>query len=89
MKKKIVITSICIVCIAALFTVHKVLSFEADKAAKIIDKGKLLSDVYTDKARYNPKDSVNITIELDNKLNSNYSGKLNVYYKNLNKTHWY
>ena len=86
MKKKIVITSICIVCIAALFTVHKVLSFEADKAAKIIDKGKLLSDVYTDKARYNPKDSVNITIELDNKLNSNYSGKLNVYYKNLNKT---
>ena len=86
MKKKIVITSICIVCIAALFTVHKVLSFEADKAVKIIDKGKLLSDVYTDKARYNPKDSVNITIELDNKLNSNYSGKLNVYYKNLNKT---
>ena len=85
MKKKIVITSICIVCIAALFTVHKVLSFEADKAVKIIDKGKLLSDVYTDKARYNPKDSVNITIELDNKLNSNYSGKLNVYYKNLNK----
>jgi dextranase len=85
LKKKIVITSICIVCIAALFTVHKVLSFEADKAAKIIDKGKLLSDVYTDKARYNPKDSVNITIELDNKLNSNYSGKLNVYYKNLNK----
>ena len=86
LKKKIVITSICIVCIAALFTVHKVLSFEADKAVKIIDKGKLLSDVYTDKARYNPKDSVNITIELDNKLNSNYSGKLNVYYKNLNKT---
>jgi len=85
LKKKIVITSICIVCIAALFTVHKVLSFEADKAVKIIDKGKLLSDVYTDKARYNPKDSVNITIELDNKLNSNYSGKLNVYYKNLNK----
>lgn len=85
MKKKIVITSICIVCIAALFTVHKALSFEADKATKIVDKGKLLSDVYTDKARYNPKDSVNITIELDNKLNGNYSGKLNVYYKHLNK----
>lgn len=86
MKKKIVITSICIVCIAALFAVHNTLSFEADKATKIVDKGKLLSDVYTGKARYNPKDSVNITIELDNKLNSNYSGKLNVYYKYLNKT---
>ncbi|MDF2881660.1 MAG: Dextranase [Clostridiaceae bacterium] len=85
LKKKIIL-SICILfCIAAAIFAYKYKNTKSEKNL-LTSTGKLISDVYTDKARYSPKDKVTIKIELNNKLNKDYNGTLNVYFKYLNKT---
>ncbi len=68
------------------FTAYKYKNFNADDAEKILSSNGLISDVYTDKSRYNPNDTVNFKIELNNKLKKSYNGVLEVYFKHLNKT---
>lgn len=84
MKKKIIIFISVLLTISIGYTLYKYKTFKADRVSKIISRGKLIGDVYTDKSRYNPKDTVSIKIELNNKLNKNYKGTLEVYFKHLN-----
>ncbi|MBL4936543.1 glycoside hydrolase family 66 protein [Clostridium sp. YIM B02515] len=87
MKRKVILGIAIALCLGGgSFTAYKYKTFKADEAAKILSSNGLIKDVYTDKSRYNPNDTVNFKIELNNKLNKNYKGILEVYFKHLNKT---
>lgn len=85
MKKKIILGTVILLCIgSAGYITYKFKTFSAETSTRVINSGKLISEVYTDKARYNPKDKVNVKVELNNKLNKNYKGSLEIYFKHLN-----
>ncbi|MDT8717509.1 glycoside hydrolase family 66 protein [Clostridium sp. 19966] len=84
MKRKVIIACILIFCITAGYAVYKIKNFDVEASNKVCSSGKLIGDVYTDKARYSPKDKVRVTVELNNKLNKAYKGHLEVYFKHLN-----
>lgn len=86
MKKKFIAAALVILCIVGGCIVYKIKTFSVEDSTKVSKGGKLISDVYTDKARYNPKDSVNVKVELDNKLDKGYKGSLEIYFKYLNNT---
>lgn len=84
MIKKIIAIVVIIVCIGAGYIIYRFKTFDAEASTKTTNNGKLISDVYTDKSRYNPKDIVHVKVELDNKLNKKYNGSLYIYFKYLN-----
>lgn len=86
MRRKIILSIAILICISAGLALYKIEIFKPDENTKIINNSKLISDVYTDKARYNPKEPAVIKIELSNKLNKDYNGTLEVYFKHLDKT---
>nr|WP_228731341.1 glycoside hydrolase family 66 protein [Clostridium zeae] len=86
MKKRSIIAAIVVISIGGGGLAYKLKNFNAEASTKVLESGKLISDVYTDKARYNPKDSVSVKVELDNKFNKAYKGSLEIYFKYLNNT---
>ncbi|WP_243108138.1 glycoside hydrolase family 66 protein [Clostridium sp. JN-9] len=81
LKKRIILSAFIVMLIGAAAFAYKYT--KSDKNL-LTSTGKLISDVYTDKARYSPSDKVIIKIDLNNNLNKDYSGTLNVYFKYLN-----
>ncbi|MFA9397964.1 MAG: glycoside hydrolase family 66 protein [Clostridiaceae bacterium] len=86
MKNKFVISVALLLCISTGYTIYKFKTFNVEDSTKIKNNGKLISDVYTDKSRYSPKDEVHVKVELNNKLNEKYNGSLEIYFKYLNNT---
>jgi dextranase len=87
LKRRFILGTAILVCIGGIVAgvhIYKLKTFNADEETKIVSSGKLIGDVYTDKSRYNPKDKVDIKVELDNKFNQNYDGNLEIYFKHLN-----
>lgn len=84
MKKKIILGAAILFCIGSAYIIYKFRTFSAEASTRAINTGKLISDVYTDKARYIPKDKVNVKVQLNNNLNKNYKGSLEIYFKHLN-----
>lgn len=66
------------------YGVYKIKTFDVEANEKVSSGGKLIEDVYTDKSRYSPKDKVQVTVELNNKLGKAYKGYLEIYFKHLN-----
>lgn len=67
MSKKIIalILIISTAIFGALYMYRNIFSFKDDNNIVALTKGKLISDVYTDKARYYPSDKVTVKIELN------------------------
>jgi dextranase len=86
LKKRLIIAAIAVLCIGGGVLAYKVKTFSVEASTKVSEDGKLITDVYTDKARYNPKDKVSLKVELDNKLGKAYKGSLEIYFKYLNNT---
>lgn len=85
--KKIIISVLSIaIVISVIFFAYKYSHFEPDAVSKCEYEGMLIKDVYTDKARYKPKDIVDITVSLNKNFNKTQEGKLNIYFKYLGKT---
>lgn len=86
MKKRLSIIAAVLICIFIGYFVYRFLSFRPDKVSAIKYEGKLIEDVYTDKSRYNPNDTVNLYIKLNKKFEKSKTGTLSVYFKNLDST---
>jgi dextranase len=67
----------------ALYMYRNIFSFKDDNNIVALTKGKLISDVYTDKARYYPSDKVTIKIELNNELQEDFRGTIYIFYKHF------
>lgn len=85
MKKRLILGLVLLVCLSVGYTIYKTGILGQIINFKKTNADMLISDVYTDKARYNPKDSVKVTIDLNNKLGKNYKGNLTVNFISLNK----
>lgn len=88
MSRKIVITLVLIVVGIAVGEIAYVAttSFINNSYVALMAKGKLIGDVYPDKARYYPGDKVTIKIKLANKLHKDFSGVIYIFYKHLENT---
>jgi dextranase len=84
LKRRIILSTVILLGIIAGYEAYRFKNFSAETSSKIVYQGKLISDVYTDKPRYDPKDKVNVKIELDNKLNKKFNGSVEIYFKHLN-----
>lgn len=85
MKKKILIYVGGILIIFTLYFIYTLRIVKVDEMKVVSNKGKLITDVYSDKSKYNLKENVNITIEMENKLNKNFNGRIDIFYKYLDK----
>lgn len=83
MKKKVCLIVLAFVSILAGYFAYRFLSFRPDKVNAIKYENNLIEDVYTDKSRYNPKDTVSIYIKLNKKFQKARKGALTVYFKKL------
>lgn len=86
MKKKIGIIVVVLVGVFIGYFIYRFLSFRPDKVSAMKYQDNLIEDVYTDKSRYSPKDTVNVYIKLNKKFEKARKGTLSVYFKNLNNT---
>lgn len=85
MKKKIIMSIGGILIIFTVCFLYALNIVKADETKVIYNKGELINDVYTDKSKYNLNENVNITIEMENKLNKNFNGTIDIFYKYLDK----
>lgn len=88
MNKKIIALILLILAagFGTFYIIESVFGFNDDGNINVMEKGKLISDVYTDKARYNPGDKARIKIELSNKLKENFRGSIYIFYKHIEST---
>lgn len=85
MKKKILLSISGILIISAVCFLYNLNIVKVNNMKNISNKGKLINDVYTDKSRYNLNENVKITIEIENKLNESFNGRIDIFYKYLGK----
>ncbi|MGH4126017.1 MAG: glycoside hydrolase family 66 protein [Clostridium sp.] len=84
-KKKFIIVIILILTAAGLLFIGKsYLKSNPDNIA--IYQDMLIMDVYTDKSSYKPHQEVYYVVKLKNDLEVDYSGKLRIYFKHLDKS---
>ncbi|SKA93059.1 dextranase [Caloramator quimbayensis] len=86
MKKWITAVISSIILILFIYSVYSIRNFAVDGNNKVLYSGKILEDIYTDKARYNPNDTANINIEVKNTTNKDFNGIVYLYLKHLGKT---
>lgn len=88
MKKKKIIITICIAAgVIALGSFAAYRFFRDTRKVSVIEnKNSVLLDMYTDKSRYAPSDTVNFKIKLSDKSKDYVNKKVCVYFRHLNKT---
>ncbi|MCD2346432.1 glycoside hydrolase family 66 protein [Clostridium guangxiense] len=86
MRRKVILIVVVLVGIFIGYFAYRFLSFRPDKVSAIKYQDNLICDVYTDKARYNPKDTVKIYIKLNKNFKGARKGTLSMYFKYLSST---
>ena len=84
-KKKIIVLIASVVLLGgiSLYFGITITKFNYNQSAVYQDK--VISDVYTDKSSYKPKEKINYVIDLKNETGKSYSGILNIRFKHLNQ----